>query len=125
MANEQHNSEQKSSNTLESSKQKTDQAGAVESAFKLRDLSRLIFRVDAAQELDAWSATAVQFDTYVQHFAKVQNVDRNKWTPFERLDFLNSLWDYCQKNHYHFPFTIRPAQPLVDGDEDDSVSKKA
>jgi len=115
MANEQHKSEQKS-----------DQAEAVESVFKLRDLSRLTFRLDAGQELDAWSSTAVQFQAYVQRIVKrIENVDTDVWSPFERLDFLNSLWNYCAKKHYHFPFMLKPVEQPVETPESIQETKKA
>jgi hypothetical protein len=126
MANEQPNREQNAAPTPANSKQTSDQAEHVESAFKLKDLSRLTFRLDAAQALDCWSSTAAQFQTYVQKIVKkVDNVDTSIWTPFERLDFLNGVYDFCQKRGVRFPFFVKPLQPPVERSEDEPTSKKA
>jgi hypothetical protein len=118
MANEQQTNEQQTSEKQANSRPKTDQAEAVESVFKLQDLSRLTFRLGGDQELDVWSSTATQFQTYVQQFGTIDNVDTTSWPPFERLDYVNWLWNYCHKNRFRFPFMAKPVNAPVVKDED-------
>lgn len=120
MQEQQNNEKQQNSNP------KTDQPGVGLNEFSLEDLSRLTFRLDGAQELDCWSSTAVQFQTYVQKLGtSVENVDTDVWTPFDRLDYLNSLLTFCHAHRRRFPFTLKPVNRPVESDEDDSTSKKA
>ena len=121
MGNEQQQSEQTTSTKQENSNLKTDQA-EVESAFQLRDLSRLIFRLTDGRECDVWSSTASDFQSFVGRFGNVENVDVTVWSVFDRLDYVNGLWQFCQGKRYRFPFTVKQPDKQQ---EDVDTSKKA
>lgn len=122
--NEQKMQEQQSSKKPQNSNPNTDQAGAGLSAFSLDDLSRLTFRLADEQVRDCWSSSAVEFQTYVQRFGTVEEVDTDTWSPFDRLDYLNGLLAYCRANRRRYPFTLMPVTPPVESDDDEGDTKK-
>lgn len=98
-----------------------DQVGVVDQKFELSDLPLITFNLDGI-EYDLWSSTAVQFQAHVGKFSKVSNVDQSKWDVFERLDFVNALWEFCEAVSFKFPFTIKER---VEYSEERSEVKKA
>lgn len=81
--------------------------GLLAGMFSLEDLHRLTFHpTDEEPEVDVWSATPLQFQTFVQQFADVENVNTALWPLGERLYFINHVWDICQETEDTFPFTV-------------------
>ena len=76
--------------------------------FQLSDLPRLTWKASDGSERDVWSSEASDFQTYVQQFGKVENVDVTVWDVFDRLDYVNELYAYCQNNGFQYPFMIKP-----------------
>ncbi len=114
MGNEQQPNERKTSGKPANSKPKIDQVAEHEPVFQMVDLSRLIWTRKDGQKCDVWSAETHDFETYVSQFGSVTGVD----SPFDRLDYMNGLYDFCLQNHYHFPFTIKPVeQPGEDSEQ--------
>ena len=123
MENEQQPNEQTMSKKPETSKLKTDQAE--EKMFQLADLSRLTFKKNDGQEGDVWASTADEFQAFIHRFGKVDNVDISVWPVFDRLDYVNELWQFCQQRRYRFPFTVKPVEQPVEMSEGTQETKKA
>lgn len=117
MENEQQQSEKNSSEKPLNSRQTSAQAEVnIESKFQLKDLIRLTYEIGDAQghpqALDCWSSSATQFQAFISQFGTTENVDVNAWGPFDRLEYVNGLWQFCQENGFTFPFQVNPvAQP--------------
>lgn len=92
------------------SERKTDPADQNERMFQLEALPQLIWKASDGNERDVWSSSAEEFQAYVQQFGTVDNVDTSLWTVFDRLDYVNDLFAFCQKERYQFPFTIKPVE---------------
>jgi hypothetical protein len=106
MENEQKPNEQPISTKLTNSEPKTAQVE--ESMFSLPDLPRLTWKASDGSERDVWSSEASDFQTYVQQFGSVANVDVTVWDVFDRLDYVNELYVYCQNNGFQYPFMVKP-----------------
>ncbi len=91
-----------------SSTRKQSESGATDKltgAFQLYDLRQLTFQpIGSEQVVDCWHASAQVFQTYIQQFADVQNVNTEIWPLGERLYFINKLWEWCQAHGEPFPF---------------------
>jgi hypothetical protein len=116
MENEQNKSEPSSNIRLLNSERTNDLAEeSPESRFQLMDLTRLIFvsgNDQAPRALDCWSSSAAQFQAFIGQFGTVENVDVNAWGPFDRLEYVNGLWQHCQENGCTFPFQFNPVEQL-------------
>lgn len=115
MENEQQPNETSKSVKPLNSKHTSDQAEAnIEETFQLSDLIRLTFEIGSAQDrpqvLDCWSSSAEAFQAFVSQFGSIGNVDVNAWGPFERLEYVNGLWGFCQENSFTFPFQLNPVE---------------
>jgi spore coat polysaccharide biosynthesis protein SpsF (cytidylyltransferase family) len=109
MENEQKPNEQQISAKPTNSEHKTAQVGEnQERMFQLSDLPRLTWKRNDGSELDVWSSEASDFQTYIQQFGEVENVDVTVWDVFDRLDYVNELYAYCQNNGFQYPFTVKP-----------------
>jgi hypothetical protein len=107
MEKEQKPNEQQTSAKPTNLEHKTAQAE--ERMFQLNDLPRLTWKLSDESERDVWSSEASDFQTYVQQFGSVDNVDTAVWDVFDRLDYVNELYAYCQINGFQFPFRVKPA----------------
>jgi len=111
MENEQKPNERQTKKKPANSEPKTDQAEvSSERMFQLSDLPRLTWKQNDGNEHDVWTSSAEVFQTHVQQFGSVSNVDVTVWSVFDRLDYLNELYVYCQNNGFQFPFTIKPGE---------------
>lgn len=81
--------------------------GVLEGHFSLEDLNHLTFQLTSTgPSLDCWQASAQDFQTYVQQFADIENVNTELWPLGERLYLINHVWDICEEQGYPFPFTV-------------------
>ena len=118
MENEQQPGEQNDKPKPTNSEHINDQVEASpESRFQLKDLPRLTFETgneaDPRQVLDCWSASVEQFAVFIRQFGDLED-DVNDWGPFDRLEYVNDLWEYCEANAFAFPFTINSLmQPVM------------
>lgn len=117
MENEQQPGE-KSSNTKQQNSSDTSVPveANIESRFQLRDLLQLIYEIgnetDPPLVLDCWSSSAEQFGAFIRQFGEIED-DVSAWGPFDRLEYVNDLWEYCEANAFTFPFHLKPvAQPV-------------
>jgi hypothetical protein len=110
MENEQKPNGRQTNKKPINSEQNTGQAGANERAFQLSDLPRLIWKASDGNEHDVWSSDASDFQTYVQQFGTADNVDVSVWNVFDRLDYVNGLFTFCQQHGFQFPFVVKPVE---------------
>lgn len=75
----------------------------LEGQFSLDDLKCLIF-VFGGFPVNVWEATAEQFQTYVQQYAEIENVNTDLWPHGERLYLLNRMFAFCEETGNGFPF---------------------
>jgi spore cortex formation protein SpoVR/YcgB (stage V sporulation) len=112
MARAQRKQGQRKTRKLTDSEQKTV---LDERRFKeIRDLLYIEFCLDGFHDISVYDALPVQMNVLAETYANVSNVDVNVWPIEERLDFVNNLWDFCQKRGYQFPLQIKETKRLVE-----------
>jgi hypothetical protein len=118
MVKEQNKQEQRKSRKPIGLEQKTDRDDASKIRFKeIRDLLYLEFSFDGSTILNVYDALPPEMDTLAKMYANVSDVDPDVWPVEERLDFVNRLWDFCQKRGYQFPLQIQEIKPFVEPSE--------
>lgn len=118
MEKEQNKREQRKNKKPVALKQKTDQGEGSKIRFtEIRDLLYLEFSFDGSTILNVYDALPPEMNTLAHMYANVSDVDPDVWPVEERLDFVNRLWDFCQKKGYQFPLQIKEIKPFVEPSE--------
>lgn len=107
------------------SEDSTGQAEASEKPFSLRDLPRLTWKRADGVECNVWQAAASDFHAVIAQCGTVENVDENVWPVFDRLDCVNELHLFCQRNAQSFPFTYVSDEAAQEAALSKKASKKA
>ena len=74
---------------------------------RIRDLLYIDFSFDGIEIISVYSAMPSQMDKLANMYFNISDVNVEIWPVEERLDFVNHLWDFCQKKGYKFPLRIR------------------
>jgi hypothetical protein len=86
-----------------------------ERRFKeIRDLLYIEFSFDGIEVISVYDALPPQMDRLANMYANVSNVNVDVWPVEERLDFVNNLWDFCQKKGYKFPLRVKESKRFVE-----------
>jgi len=79
----------------------------------------LDFSFDGIEYISIYHAMPPQMDKLANMYFNVLGVNIEVWPVWDRLDFVNALWDFCREKNYRFPLRIKdqPNRLVVSSDQ--------